>query len=99
MAITTAISDFVNSIYELFISIISTIYTVVNSALSAILGFITGIFTLLGDVTKGMVDVAGGVGKFVAGNAVLITIGALAAFAYVRFTVQGRQLAEGKKTQ
>lgn len=33
------------------------------------------------------------------GNIVLISIGALAAFAYVRFTVQGRQLAEGKKVQ
>ncbi|KAH7175438.1 hypothetical protein EDB81DRAFT_4121 [Dactylonectria macrodidyma] len=99
MAITSAISDFIKSIYELLISIISTAYAVVSSAVNAILGFITGIFTLVGDVVKGMVDVAGGVGKFVAGNAVLITIGALAAFAYVRFTVQGRQLAEGKKTQ
>ncbi|KAH6981801.1 hypothetical protein BGZ61DRAFT_529888 [Ilyonectria robusta] len=99
MAITTAISDFIKSIYELLASILSTAYTVVSSTVSAVLNFFAGLFTLLGNIVSGMVDVAGGVGKFVAGNIVLISIGALAAFAYVRFTVQGRQLAEGKKVQ
>ncbi|KAK7424673.1 hypothetical protein QQX98_000249 [Neonectria punicea] len=99
MAITTAISDFVNSIYELFASLIGTVYAILHSTVTAVFSFITGFFNLVGDVVSGLIDVAGGLGKFVAGNIVLISIGALGAFAYVRYTAQGRQLAEGKKVQ
>lgn len=67
MAITTAISDFIKSIYELLASILSTAYTIVSSTVSAVLNFFAGLFTLLGNIISGMVDVAGGVGKFVAG--------------------------------
>lgn len=68
MAITTAISDFIKSIYELLASILSTAYAVVSSTVSAILNFFAGLFDLLGNIVSGMVDVAGGVGKFVAGT-------------------------------
>ncbi|KAM0421090.1 hypothetical protein ACHAPT_011161 [Fusarium lateritium] len=105
MAITTAINDLLSSIYELFASVFSTIYAIVHSVLSALLGFVRGLFNLIGDVTSGLVDVAGGVGKFVAGmlfflfcNAALIAVGAIAAFAYVRYTAQGQRVAT-KKTQ
>lgn len=35
---------------------------------------------------------------FLLGNIVLLGIGALGAFAYMRYTAQGRQVAAGKKT-
>ncbi|KAI5464860.1 hypothetical protein BGZ63DRAFT_421852 [Mariannaea sp. PMI_226] len=99
MGFIDAIHDFFYSIYELIVALVATGYDIVQSLVSAIVGFVTGLFTLVGDVASGMVKAAGGVGKFITGNIVLITIGALGAFAYVRFTAQGRRLAEGKKTQ
>jgi phage-related protein len=66
MAITSAVGDLFASIYELFASLFNTIYTIIHSVLSAILGFIQGFFNLITDVLSGLVDVTGGVGKFVA---------------------------------
>ncbi|KAF4973455.1 hypothetical protein FZEAL_9329 [Fusarium zealandicum] len=99
MAITSAINDFFSSIYELLASIFSTIYAVIHSVFSAILGFVQGFFNLIGDVVTGLVDVAGGVGKFVAGNAAILAVGALGAFAYVKYTAQGQRVASNKKIQ
>ncbi|SPJ85129.1 uncharacterized protein FTOL_10980 [Fusarium torulosum] len=98
MAITSAVSDLFASIYELFASVFNTIYTIIHSVFSAVLGFIQGFFNLISDVLSGLVDVTGGVGKFVASNAAILAVGALAAFAYVRYTAQGKAVAN-KKTQ
>ncbi|KAF5685382.1 hypothetical protein FCIRC_3440 [Fusarium circinatum] len=98
MAITSAISDLFSSIYELLASVFNTFYAVIHSILTAILGFVQGLFNLIGDVVSGLVEVTGGVGKFVASNAAILAIGALGAFAYVRYTSQGRAVAN-KKTQ
>ncbi|CAF3459039.1 unnamed protein product [Fusarium graminearum] len=98
MAITSAINDLFASIYELLASVFNTVYTIIHSILSAVLGFVQGLFNLIGDVVSGLVDVTGGVGKFVASNAAILAVGALGAFAYVRYTAQGKQVAN-KKTQ
>ncbi|KAJ6439738.1 AP-2 adaptor complex subunit alpha [Purpureocillium lavendulum] len=98
MAITTAIADLFNSFYELLASIFGAAYAIVHSVVTAVVGFITGIFRLAGDVLGGAIDIAGGVGKFVAGNIVLISVGALLAFAFVRYTAQGQRIAAQKKT-
>ncbi|KAF4449057.1 hypothetical protein F53441_7601 [Fusarium austroafricanum] len=98
MAVTSAISNFLSSIYELLASVFNTIYAVIHSTLTAILGFVQGLFNLIGDVVSGLVDVTGGVGKFVASNAAILAVGALGAFAYVRYTAQGKAVAN-KKTQ
>ncbi|OBS23390.1 hypothetical protein FPOA_03938 [Fusarium poae] len=98
MAITSAINNFFASIYELLASVVNTIYAVIHSIFSAVLGFVQGLFNLISDVVSGLVDVTGGVGKFVASNAAILAVGALGAFAYVRYTAQGKQIAN-KKTQ
>ncbi|CAF3487331.1 hypothetical protein SNK03_004546 [Fusarium graminearum] len=98
MAITSAINDLFASIYELLASVFNTVYAIIHSILSAVLGFVQGLFNLIGDVVSGLVDVTGGVGKFVASNAAILAVGALGAFAYVRYTAQGKQVAN-KKTQ
>ncbi|EXM08876.1 hypothetical protein NOF04DRAFT_8379 [Fusarium oxysporum II5] len=98
MAITSAISDLFSSIYELLASVFNTFYSVIHSILSAVLGFVQGLFNLIGDVVSGLVEVTGGVGKFVASNAAILAIGVLGTFAYVRYTAQGRTVAN-KKTQ
>ncbi|KAK7220762.1 hypothetical protein V2G26_008765 [Clonostachys chloroleuca] len=97
MTITTAISDLFKSFYELIASVLSAAYAVVHSTVDAVLGFITGLVTLLGDITGGVIDVTSGVGKFILGNFVVVSIGALAAFGYLRYTAQGRQLLANKK--
>jgi phage-related protein len=66
MAITSAINNFFASIYELLASVVNTIYAVIHSIFSAVLGFVQGLFNLISDVVSGLVDVTGGVGKFIA---------------------------------
>lgn len=66
MAITTAINDLFSSIYELIASILGTFYAVIHSVINAILGLVQGFFTLVSDVLSGVVDVAGGIGRFLA---------------------------------
>ncbi|KAF7561639.1 hypothetical protein G7046_g2507 [Stylonectria norvegica] len=99
MAITSAIADLFNSFYELLASILGTAYAIVHSIVAAITGLVTGFFNLIANVLSGLVEVTGGVGKFVASNIVLLSIGALAAFAYVRYTASGQRAVASKKTQ
>lgn len=68
MAITSAISDFVASIFELFSSVFNTAYALVHSIVTAAVNFVSGIFTLVADMLSGVVDIAGGIGKFVFGK-------------------------------
>jgi len=98
MAITSAISDFVASIFELFSSVFNTAYALVHSIVTAAVNFVSGIFTLVADMLSGVVDIAGGIGKFVFGNIVVIALVGAGVFAYMRYTAQGQRLATGKKT-
>lgn len=68
MAITSAVSDLVASVYELFASFIGAIYTIVHSFLAGIANLFAGVFHLFADVFQGVFDLVGGVGKFVAGK-------------------------------
>lgn len=68
MAVTSAISDFVASIFELFKSVFTTAYNIVHSIFTAAFNFVSGIFNLVTDLLSGVFDVAGGIGKFVAGK-------------------------------
>lgn len=68
MAITSAVSDLVNSFYEFLSSIVGAVYWVVHSIASAVVGLFTGLGRLVGDIVGGAVHVAGGVGKFVLGK-------------------------------
>jgi hypothetical protein len=67
MAVTSAISDFFASIYELISSIFGAAYSIVHSVFLAAYNFVTGIFSLVGDVLGGFVDISTGVGKFIVG--------------------------------
>lgn len=66
MAVTAAITDLVKSVAELISSVFGAAYTIVHSFLTGLVGLFAGFFTFIGDLAKGMFDVAGGVGKFVA---------------------------------
>jgi phage-related protein len=68
MAITTAISDLVASVYELFASFVGAVYTIVHSFVMGIFSLFTGFFAFIADIFKGVFDIVGGVGKFVTGE-------------------------------
>ncbi|ROV93959.1 hypothetical protein VSDG_06238 [Cytospora chrysosperma] len=93
----SAFEDFFKSIYELFASIIGTLASVVNAFIHTILGFFSGIINLLSDVLKGAVDLAGGVGKFITSNIVIIGVVAAGGYLYIR-TQQGKPVVPAKKT-
>ncbi|KAK5995291.1 hypothetical protein PT974_03692 [Cladobotryum mycophilum] len=98
MAVTTAISDFFHSIYEVIASLLGAVYSLLNNTINAIVNFLTGILTLVREVFGGLIDIAGGVGKFLAGNAVLLSIVAVGAVAYSRYSTHGRVTSSRKKT-
>ncbi|KAL2170725.1 hypothetical protein VTG60DRAFT_4473 [Thermothelomyces hinnuleus] len=108
MAVTNAMTDLVKSVGELLSSVSDAAYAIVHSFVSGIVNLFAGLYAFLGDLGKGVVDLAGGVGKFVAGNAVIIAVLAAAVFAYIRFVrtpqAQGRkpavtnEVGAGKKT-
>ncbi|KAK3940191.1 hypothetical protein QBC46DRAFT_341751 [Diplogelasinospora grovesii] len=93
MAVTSAVNDLIASVYELLASLFSGVYNIVHSIITAVLGLFTGFFTLMADVFSGVVDVVGGLGKFVAGNIVVIGIIAAAGYGFVRYQqTQGRSV-------
>ena len=67
MAITSAMTDLVKSAGELLSSVLNAAYAIVHSFVSGLLGLFAGFFAFVGDVGKGVLDLAGGVGNFVAG--------------------------------
>ncbi|KAK4041351.1 hypothetical protein C8A01DRAFT_14909 [Parachaetomium inaequale] len=95
MAVTSAITDLVKSAGELLSSVLGAAYAIVHSFISGLLGLFAGFFAFVGDVGKGVLDLAGGVGKFVAANAAILAVIAAAGYAYVRFVQQPQQ--QGRK--
>lgn len=67
MAITSAVTDLVSSVYELFASLVGAAYTIVHSFVAGILSLFSGFFAFIADIFQGVFDIVGGVGKFVTG--------------------------------
>lgn len=74
MALTSAVSDFIKSIYELFASVFGTAYSLAHSLFMAIFNFVGGLLTLAGDIASGVLDIAGGVSKFVLGMSPILSL-------------------------
>ena len=68
MAITSAVTDLVKSVGELLSSIFGAAYAIIHSFVSSIFNLVAGFLAFVGDLGKGVFDLAGGVGKFVAGT-------------------------------
>ncbi|KAK4135221.1 hypothetical protein BT67DRAFT_448864 [Trichocladium antarcticum] len=95
MAVTNAITDLVKSIAELFSSVFNAVYSIVHSFITNILALLASFLALFGDLGKGVIDLVGGVGRFVAGNVVVLGVVAAAGYAYIRFVQQPQQ--QGRK--
>lgn len=74
MTLTTAVSDLFQSIYELFASVLSTIYAVIHAAFSTVWNFIASILSLVQSIVREAVHLTGGVGKFVASKSLGLVV-------------------------
>jgi hypothetical protein len=68
MAITTAVSDFISSIYELIATFISTFFHLIKTAFDAIIGFVSGFFELIVSTVSTVFGVAVETGRFLIGK-------------------------------
>ncbi|KAL2127306.1 hypothetical protein VTI74DRAFT_10948 [Chaetomium olivicolor] len=91
MAITNAVTDLTKSVGELLSSVFDGAYTVVYSLVINVFNLFAGFFAFIGDLGKGVFDLVGGVGKFVAGNAAILALVGAAGYAYMRFVQQRQQ--------
>jgi phage-related protein len=64
MALTTAISDFVKSIFELFASFFQTLFALIQTILMTVYNFVASVLQLGADSFKGVFDIFGGVANF-----------------------------------
>lgn len=64
MALTTAISDFIKSIYELFASFFQTLFALIQTILSTVYNFFASVLQLSADSMKGVFSIFGGVANF-----------------------------------
>lgn len=94
MTLSGAVTNLFASLYELANSVVHAVWAVISTAVMTVVNLFTGALAFVGSVFQGMVDVAGGLGKFVTGNIVTLALIAAAGYAYIRFTAQGRQLAQ-----
>ncbi|KAF2396223.1 hypothetical protein EJ06DRAFT_534359 [Trichodelitschia bisporula] len=99
MALTSAVSNFAQSIYELFASFFGTILHLVELTVSTVWGVFASVLHLFGDFGQGIADIIGGFGRFLLANAALILVGAAAGYGYLVY--QQRQghavVVQGKK--
>ncbi|KAK0631052.1 hypothetical protein B0T17DRAFT_488754 [Bombardia bombarda] len=90
MAVTSAVSDLVKSVAELFSSLVGAVYTIVHTFFAGILHLFSGFFAFIGDIFAGVLDLVGGLGKFITGNIVILGILAIGVYGYFHFTQQGQ---------
>lgn len=91
MAFSNAISDLVRSIYEAIGGIFHLVYSFFHGILAFIAGVFAAAFNFVSDTVQGLVSIAGGVGKFVAGNFLVIGVLAAAGYFYVQQQQQQRK--------
>ncbi|AEO68615.1 uncharacterized protein THITE_2118193 [Thermothielavioides terrestris NRRL 8126] len=68
MAVTTVLTDLAHSLGELLSSVFGTAYALVHSFVADLFGLLAGFFALANDLVRGVVDLVGGVGRFVTGE-------------------------------
>ena len=72
MAVTTAVNDFVSSIYELIASFVTTFFHLIQTIFNGIIGFVTGFFNLVVGTIGSVLGVVGETGKFLIGKSQLV---------------------------
>ncbi|KAM3511438.1 hypothetical protein MY11210_004930 [Beauveria gryllotalpidicola] len=94
MAVTTAISDLLHFVYESIASFFNGIYSIIHGILCTVTGLLSGLLRVVGDTASGVGSVINSITAFVAGNIVLIIVGAVLAFVLLRSTTTGRRAVQ-----
>jgi hypothetical protein len=103
MALTTAVNDFVSSIYELFATFFKTFYNLIMSVVNAVTGFVTGILGVAGETAKFLIgksvnSIAEYDSEKRIGNAFLIIIVGVGFVGYLRYMKsQGKPVVVANK--
>lgn len=99
MSFTDAIADFLRSIYETIAATFGLIFRVIHGAFATVVNFVEACLSFVVDVVHNAVAFVGGVGKFVAGNFVILAILAVGAYFYFQANPQQKAKVQssGKK--
>ncbi|CEJ62327.1 hypothetical protein PMG11_10829 [Penicillium brasilianum] len=98
-------SSIVTSIKDLIASVFEVVFSVFNGAINLVTGLITGLVNSVIGIVKmalhtvgSTLEAAGGVGKFIASNIVIIALIAAGAYGYLQYqSRQGRPVRAGNK--
>ncbi|KAM0744871.1 hypothetical protein ACQRIT_000255 [Beauveria bassiana] len=99
MAVTSAISDLVDFVYQSIESFFNGIYNIIHGILSTITGLLSGLLHTVGNTISGVGSVINSITAFVAGNIVLLAVGAVLAFLYFRSTTTGQRTVQQAKAK
>ncbi|KAL1895934.1 hypothetical protein Sste5346_005033 [Sporothrix stenoceras] len=84
MSFSNAVTDLVRSIYEAIAGIFHLVFRVLHGAFSTVAHSFEAVINFVVDMVHSSVALVGGVGKFVAGNFVILAILAVGAYFYLQ---------------
>ncbi|OQD68858.1 hypothetical protein PENDEC_c030G02788 [Penicillium decumbens] len=97
-SLITSLKDLLAAIFEVIFSTFKSAFNGVYGILHAFLSFFAGIVEVALRTVKGTLEAAGGVGKFIASNLLVITLIAVGAYGYLNYQRrQGRPVKVGDK--
>ncbi|KAJ5202077.1 uncharacterized protein N7498_006740 [Penicillium cinerascens] len=97
-SLITSLKDLVASIFEVIFSTFKGAFDAVYGILLAFVNFLVGIASMALHTVKGTLEAAGGVGKFIASNILVIAVIAIGAYGYLDYQRrQGRSVKVGDK--
>ncbi|KAJ6091175.1 hypothetical protein N7467_003144 [Penicillium canescens] len=97
-SIITSIKDLVTSVFEVIVSVFHTALDVTSGLLTAIVNSFIGTLRMALRAVGNIFETAGGLGKFIASNIIVIAIIAGGAYGYLRYqSRQGRPIKVGNK--
>ncbi|KAJ5860238.1 uncharacterized protein N7529_007548 [Penicillium soppii] len=97
-SIITSIKDLIASVFEVIFAVFHTALDTTTGLLKAIVDFFVDTIRLAFSAVGNVLGAAGGVGKFVASNIVVIAIIAGGAYGFLRYqSRQGRPVRVGDK--
>ncbi|CAL5872741.1 uncharacterized protein PFLUO_LOCUS7008 [Penicillium psychrofluorescens] len=88
-SIITSLKDLIGSMFEVIFSVIGGAFDAVSGLVTALIEFVVGTVKMALHAVGSTLEAAGGVGKFIASNIVVIAIIAACGYGYLQY--QGRQ--------
>ncbi|EPS31727.1 hypothetical protein POX_d06080 [Penicillium oxalicum] len=97
-SIIGSVKDLIASVFEVIFSVFRGAFDLFSDLITALVHTITGFFQMVLSTIGNVFEAAGGVGKFVASNIVVIALIAAGIFGYLQYQArQGRTVKVGDK--